>query len=64
MKVGPKTLSFPGVGYPLLQTEPEVGPDWVKFVQSAGGRMGLRRRGGEREAVLPGRVGVGVDDLS
>ena len=41
MKVGPKTLSFPGVGYPLLQTEPEVGPDWVKFVQSAGGRMGL-----------------------
>ena len=41
VKVGPKTLSFPGVGYPLLQTEPEVGPDWVKFVQSAGGRMGL-----------------------
>jgi hypothetical protein len=41
VKVGPKTLSFPGVDYPLLQTEPEVGPDWVKFVQSAGGRMGL-----------------------
>jgi Cyclic nucleotide-binding domain len=39
--LGPKTLSFPGVKYPLLQEEPERGPDWVKFVQSAGGRMGL-----------------------
>src|SRR5918997_495581 len=36
VKVGPKVMSFPGVAYPLLQTEPEVGPDWVKFVQSAG----------------------------
>lgn len=41
VKLGPKTLSFPGVKYPLLQDEPERGPDWVKFVQSAGGRMGL-----------------------
>jgi hypothetical protein len=41
VKVGPKTLSFPGVGYPLIQAEPEMGPDWVRFVQSAGGRMGL-----------------------
>jgi hypothetical protein len=41
VKVGPKTLSFAGVKYPLLQDEPERGPDWVKFVQSAGGRMGL-----------------------
>ena len=41
VKLGPKTLSFPGVKYPLLQAEPERGPDWVKFVQSAGGRMGL-----------------------
>ena len=41
VKLGPKTLSFPGVKYPLLQEEPERGPDWVKFVQSAGGRMGL-----------------------
>ena len=41
VKIGPKTMSFPGVKYPLLQTEPEIGPDWVKFVQSAGGRMGL-----------------------
>jgi Cyclic nucleotide-binding domain len=41
VKVGPKTMSFPGVTYPLIQAEPEVGPDWAKFVQSAGGRMGL-----------------------
>lgn len=41
VKLGPKTLSFPGVKYPLLQDDPERGPDWVKFVQSAGGRMGL-----------------------
>ena len=41
VKLGPKSLSFAGVKYPLLQAEPERGPDWVKFVQSAGGRMGL-----------------------
>jgi Cyclic nucleotide-binding domain len=41
VKLGPKTLAFAGVKYPLIQEEPEVGPDWVKFVQSAGGRMGL-----------------------
>jgi hypothetical protein len=41
VKVGPKTLSFAGVKYPLLQAEPEQGPDWVKFVQTAGGRMGI-----------------------
>jgi hypothetical protein len=41
VKVGPKTLGFPGVEYPLLRQEPERGPDWVKFVQTAGGRMGL-----------------------
>ncbi|HEV3478567.1 MAG TPA: cyclic nucleotide-binding domain-containing protein [Gaiellaceae bacterium] len=41
VKLGPKTLGFPGVEYPLLQQEPERGADWVKFVQTAGGRMGL-----------------------
>src|ERR687896_787467 len=41
VNLGPKTLAFAGVEYPLLQAEPERGPDWVKFVQSAGGRMGL-----------------------
>jgi hypothetical protein len=41
VKLGPRRLSFAGVKYPVLQDEPEVGPDWVRFVQSAGGRMGL-----------------------
>jgi Cyclic nucleotide-binding domain len=41
VKLGPKTLSFAGFVYPVIQQEPEQGPDWVKFVQSAGGRMGL-----------------------
>jgi hypothetical protein len=41
VKLGPMSLGFPGVKYPLLQQEPEQGPDWVKFMQSAGGRMGL-----------------------
>ena len=41
VRLGPKKIAFSGVKYPLLQTEPERGPDWVKFVQSAGGRMGL-----------------------
>jgi hypothetical protein len=39
--IGPKTVAFPGVTYPLIQKEPEIGPDRVTFVQSAGGRMGL-----------------------
>jgi hypothetical protein len=29
------------VQYPLLQAEPELGDGWVRFVQSAGGHMGL-----------------------
>jgi hypothetical protein len=41
VKIGPKTVGFPRVKYPLIQDEPETGPDWVKFVQTAGGRMGL-----------------------
>ena len=41
VKLGPKKLAFPGVKYPLMQAEPEIGPGWVRFVQSAGGRMGL-----------------------
>jgi Cyclic nucleotide-binding domain len=41
IKLGPKTLAFADVRYPLIQNEPERGPDWVRFVQSAGGRMGV-----------------------
>ncbi len=41
LRLGPRELAFPATKYPLLQAEPEVGPDWVRFVQSAGGHMGL-----------------------
>jgi hypothetical protein len=41
LKLGPKELSFPAVQYPLLQNEPEHGDGWVRFTQTAGGRMGL-----------------------
>jgi Cyclic nucleotide-binding domain len=41
VKIGPRTVGFPEIAYPLIQQEPELGPDWVKFVQTAGGRMGL-----------------------
>ena len=41
IKLGRRELAFPAVQYPLLQAEPEVGDGWVRFVQSAGGHMGL-----------------------
>jgi len=41
LKLGPKELSFPAVKYPVLQNEPERGDGWVRFTQTAGGRMGL-----------------------
>jgi hypothetical protein len=41
VKLGSRTMSFPDVKYPLIQAEPEIGPGWARFEQSAGGRMGL-----------------------
>ena len=41
LKLAGREMSFPAVKFPLLQEEPEIGPDWVRFVQTAGGRMGL-----------------------
>ncbi|MDQ2983995.1 MAG: cyclic nucleotide-binding domain-containing protein [Actinomycetota bacterium] len=41
IKLGPRELAFAAVQYPLIQAEPEVGDGWVRFVQSAGGHMGL-----------------------
>src|ERR671915_140022 len=41
LKLVGREMSFPAVKYPLLQAEPEIGRDWVRFVQTAGGRMGL-----------------------
>jgi hypothetical protein len=34
-------MAFPAVKFPLIQPEPELGDGWVRFVQTAGGRMGL-----------------------
>ena len=41
MRLGPGRMAFPAVAFPLIQPEPEVGDGWVRFVQTAGGRMGL-----------------------
>jgi hypothetical protein len=41
IKLGSREIAFAAVQYPLLQAEPEIGEGWVKFVQSAGGHMGL-----------------------
>jgi Cyclic nucleotide-binding domain len=41
MKLGRREIAFPAVQYPLIQAEPKVGDGWVRFVQSAGGHMGL-----------------------
>src|SRR5438045_5058728 len=41
IKLFRREIAFPAVQYPLIRPEPEVGPDWVKFTQSAGGHMGL-----------------------
>jgi hypothetical protein len=41
LKLGRREVGFPAVQYPLIQTEPEVSEGSVKFVQSAGGHMGL-----------------------
>ena len=41
IRLGPRELSFPAVKYPLIKADPEVGEGSVRFVQSAGGHMGL-----------------------
>jgi hypothetical protein len=34
-------VSFAAVEFPVIQPEPEVGDGWVRFTQTAGGRIGL-----------------------
>jgi Cyclic nucleotide-binding domain len=34
-------ISFAAVEFPVIQPEPEVGDGWVRFTQTAGGRIGL-----------------------
>ncbi len=41
LKMGPREIAFPAVKYPLIQAEPEVRDGSARFVQSAGGHMGL-----------------------
>ena len=41
LKLGRREVAFPAVQYPLIQAEPEVSDGSVRFVQSAGGHMGL-----------------------
>ena len=36
-----RAVTFTAVAFPDRQHEPEVGPGWVRFVQTAGGRTGL-----------------------
>ena len=35
-----RSVTFPGVGYPVIQEEPQRSADRVRFVQTAGGRTG------------------------
>jgi hypothetical protein len=41
LKLGRREVAFPAVQYPLIQAEPEARDGEVRFVQSAGGHMGL-----------------------
>ena len=41
IKLGRRELSFPAVKYPVIQAEAQVEDGSVRFVQSAGGHMGL-----------------------
>ena len=40
-ELGPRQIAFPGVELPMLQPTPEVGDGWVRFVQTAGGKVGV-----------------------
>jgi Cyclic nucleotide-binding domain len=40
-RLGRRELTVPGVAFETLQTEPEVGPGAVRFVQTVGGRAGF-----------------------
>ena len=39
-QLGFGSVTFPGVGFPLIQSPPELTPYGIRFVQSAGGRTG------------------------
>ena len=41
LKLGRREIAFPAVKYPVIQAEPELRDGEARFVQSAGGHMGL-----------------------
>ncbi len=41
LKLAGREVPFKAVQYPVLRPDPEVGDGWVRFVQTAGGHMGL-----------------------
>jgi hypothetical protein len=41
LKLGGREVPFKAVQYPILRPEPQVGDGYVRFVQTAGGHMGL-----------------------
>jgi hypothetical protein len=41
VRAGPAVFRFAAVPMPDLRPEPEVGPDFVRFTQTVGGRMGI-----------------------
>ena len=41
LKLGSREMSFAAVPFSTIQADPEVGPDAVRFVQTAGGRTGV-----------------------
>jgi hypothetical protein len=41
VKVGPVARTFEAVGLPMIQKKPEKGRDFVRFVQTTGGRTGV-----------------------
>lgn len=41
MRLGSRSATFAAVPYPAITPEPEVGPSWVRFQQTAGGRTGV-----------------------
>jgi len=40
-RLGPKAIVVPGVAFEVLQAEPEISEDRVRFVQTVGGRAGF-----------------------
>jgi hypothetical protein len=38
---GPASIAFPSIVLPELRPDPEIGPTWARFVQTAGDQVGF-----------------------